>query len=138
MSFNLNPRCIAVEGVGFGTRALAVLGFKWFSIDVIPHTPAVYGGGGVVDTPAQPAKLIISIKINGKWVKREYLVKDYLYPLLSSIVVRYINPLSVVVGNISQKVAQVFTKVKSISVDTVKPTITVKEKMPEITIRRKK
>lgn len=64
-----NHRAAAVEGVGFGHRVLAVLGLRWFEVEVIIVPPTGGGGGTGPKTAwdaAHPYTIIVRIKYKDK------------------------------------------------------------------------
>ena len=135
MSFYLNPRSIAVEGVGFGVKAMTMFGFNWLTVEVVPPViEETNHGGGVVS--GSPARLIISIKVNGKWNRSEYNISNFVYNVVSILAKRI--DVSFTFSAIKQSLVSIATKVKLTNIDQIKPEIRVKESKPNFTIRRSK
>jgi hypothetical protein len=74
----INPRAVAIEGFGFGTRYVAKLGFET-EVEIVVR-PIATGGVGSVGPALKPDyEIIITVRRKGKsWVRR-YLVKKYSY-----------------------------------------------------------
>lgn len=134
---SINPRSIAVDGIGFGVRAISVLGLCWLSIDVVPPGPPIIeefvGGGFVVP---QPAKLRISIKINGKFKTKEYEISDSFYSFI--VTAKLKDKFEFIFGKIIKTVAKLSHAVKLTKIDTDKPEIRVGKSKLNFKIRRKK
>lgn len=132
MSF-LNARSIAVEGVGFGARAISILGFKWFNVTIEP--PIIVDGGGGSGRPA-PSFLVITVYLKNKTIRKRFEV--YNVNQIVSIVAKLKAAFSLTASFTSQVVNFVKPKSKLNKVEPVVPTITVTPKATEITIRRTK
>lgn len=132
MSF-LNAKSIAVEGVGFGTKALSILGFKWFDISIEPPQPIIDGGGSGIQTP-RPSFLVITIYLKNKTIRKRFEV--YNTKQIISIVAKLKSVIELTVSFKNQVVNLVKPKSRLNKVEPVTHIIDVKQKAPEITIRR--
>jgi len=133
MSF-LNARSIAVEGIGFGTRAISILGFKWFDITVEPPLPVIEGGGGSGEK--RPSFLVITIYLKNKTIKKRFEV--YNATQIISIIAKLKSAIELTVSFKNQVVNFVRPVTKLNKVESVTPEIKVTQKTPEITVRRTK
>lgn len=133
MSF-LNARSIAVEGVGFGARAISILGFKWFDITVEPPLPIIEGGGGSGEK--RPSFLVITVYLKNKTIKKRFEVNDP--SQIISIVAKLKSVIALTVSFKNQVVNFVKPVTKLNKVESVTPVIKVTPKTPEITVRRTK
>jgi hypothetical protein len=131
----LNHRSIAVEGVGYGHKALSILGFKWFTVDYVP--PVIiesYGGGG--SGISSPAKLIISVMVNGKWKRNEYEVTNFAASI--EFIIKQINRLKLSAKYIGSALAKVLPKASINSIEPLQHKIKVEPSKVEFKVRRKK
>lgn len=66
-------KAAAVDGVGFGHKVLAILGLRWFDVEIIVQ-PIQGGGGGYVWDTAKPYEIIVRVKYKDKvWEERRYI-----------------------------------------------------------------
>lgn len=129
----INPRSIAVDGVGFGHRALCVLGFKWFAIEIIPPIEITTGGG---QTYTSQPKLIISVKINGRWIKNEFIITNF-YDNIKFIITN-LRKLKFNINFIGSTITNIITKATLNKVKSSQPKFNVEKKDVEIKVRRNK
>lgn len=134
MSF-LNAKSIAVEGVGFGARALSILGFKWFDITIEPPAPIIDGGGSGIQSP-RPSFLVITIYLKNKTIKKRFEV--YNTNQIINVIAKLRSVLELTASFKNQVVNFVKTKTRLNKVEPTKPTIRVEQKAPEFSIRRTK
>lgn len=74
----INPRAVAIEGFGFGTRYVAKLGFET-EIEITIRPIATGGGYSAGPDDRLDYEIIITVRRKGKsWVRR-YLVRKYSY-----------------------------------------------------------
>jgi len=66
----INPRSVALEGIGFTPRAIAVLGFDLISIEIsVPESSSTGGIGSLI---GQPATITITINWNEQTFKKTF------------------------------------------------------------------
>lgn len=63
-----NHKAAAVDGVGFGHRVLAVLGLRWFEVEIIVRPGGGGGGSGpkTIWDNAEDYTIIVRVKYKGK------------------------------------------------------------------------
>lgn len=86
-----NHRAAAVEGVGIGHRVLAVLGLRWFEVE-IEIRPSQGGGGTGPRTlwdNAQPYEIIIRVKYKGKVWEEKRTISVLMARSLEKVVASY-------------------------------------------------
>jgi hypothetical protein len=91
----INPRAVAVEGFGFGTKYVAKLGFET-TIEVEIRPVATGGGYSTGPIPKPDYEITITIRRKGHTWVRKYLVRRYSYTkiyakLLQKLIVRVVE-----------------------------------------------
>lgn len=71
----LNPRAIAVQGIGFHPRAVLNMGFFDLEITVSPIGGS--GGGYATRPPEEKVKLTFVVTVNGRKHVKNYIVTEH-------------------------------------------------------------
>ena len=106
-------KALAVDGVGFGHKVLAILGTRWFDIDVIIE-PVVGGGGYVSGPPIYNVKFVITLK-SGKVITSEHKYTKLGIATLEKVVVTF-KTATKIIENIGFSVSNINTWIKDIIV----------------------
>lgn len=76
----LNPRAIAVQGIGFSPRAVLNMGFMDLEVIITPIPPEQHAGGsgGYAERPPEEkVKLTFIVNIAGQRVVKNYIVTQH-------------------------------------------------------------
>jgi hypothetical protein len=120
----LNPRAIALQGIGFSPRATIDMGF--FDIDiVIEPIPNVGGsGGGYAERPPEEkVKLTITTTIRGNKYVKHYVVTEVAGMQLMKqvkMIKRAQQKMSVSVGKVTSMLQKAKHAVTSINIPTMR------------------
>lgn len=102
-------RSVAVEGVGFGHRVLATLGFWGIQVS-IETRPVAYGGGAPVDV----YYIVFNIDFYGKKIRKSYALTAL------DIAIRFISRLLEVPTIIKAKFIEMRTIERNVKIDSMK------------------
>lgn len=74
----LNPRAIALQGIGFSPMATLNMGFFDIEVIVEPIIPAAGSGGGYAERPVEEqVKLTFIVTVRGNKVVKNYVVSKH-------------------------------------------------------------
>ena len=112
-------KALALDGVGFGHKVLAVLGTRWFNVDVIIEPVQSYGGGGYVSgPPIYNVKFVITMK-DGKVYSSEHRYTNLGIATLEKVIASF-KKATVIMENIQVSAKMIGVKMKNILVRAFK------------------
>jgi hypothetical protein len=111
-------KALALDGVGFGHKVLAILGTRWFDVEIIVTPPFVTGGGGYnYGPPIYTIKFVVTLK-SGKVITTEHKYTKLGLETLEKVVATFKSArkvfdfITLQVSNINRYIHKIIVKVK--------------------------